>query len=112
MKEFKPSPKQEHMKFSFKEVLQVLYNISCLDSQYLSGAGDIKLKLLRAWVYECKSVYIDRFTDPILLTKLYYTMNNVLLEEYNIRYKEIVEGEPKRLFSQLNPKGSYTEITQ
>lgn len=89
-----------------------MYNISCLDSQYLNSPGDIKIKLLRAWVYECKSVYLDRFSDPIQLTKLYYTMNNVLLEEHNIRYKEIDDGEPKRLFSQLNPKRTYVEATQ
>lgn len=63
-------------------------------------------------MFECKSVYLNRFTDQVQLTKLYYTMNNVLLEEYNIRYKEIDDGEPKRLYSQLNARNVYTEVTQ
>jgi len=64
----------------------VLMNMANLHPSYLSQ-GDLKQQLLRAWIQECRSCYSDRFLEETQQTKLYYSMNNVLLEEFGIRFK-------------------------
>lgn len=38
-----------------------------------------QIDLLKYWINETKSVYLDRMMNKNHKTKLYYTMNNVLL---------------------------------
>lgn len=84
-------------------------NVVHLHPSYFSQ-GDLKLQLLKAWIYECRDCYSVRLTES-QRTKLYYSMNNVLLEEFGMRFKEIDDGKDSvsRLLSTLNAEKIYTE---
>lgn len=83
-----------------------------MHSSYLAQ-GDFKLQLLKAWVHECRSCYFDRLQDESQRSKLYYSMNNVLLEEFGIRFREVDEGleSSNVVLSIINSEKIYTATT-
>lgn len=94
-KEFLPLPRKSHYLFNLRDMIRITEGLCKADPVFYSELPDPRRKLLLLWVHENVCEYSDRLSEKSDRVKFFYSMNNVLLEEFHLRFKEVVEEEAK-----------------